>query len=128
MLNYVMIMGRLTADPELRKTDSGIEFTGFSVAVQRPKSKGKETETDFFDCVAWGSRANIVCEHYSKGSMILIVGSLRNNRYTDKNGNKRTAAQILVKEVFFTEKKPSNSTIQAEPEFIDIGIDDNVPF
>lgn len=102
MLNYVMMLGRLTADPEMRTTESGAEFTAFSVAVQRPKSKDKETETDFFDCIAWDKRARVICDWYSKGSLIMIVGALRNRRYTDKNGNNRVANQIVVREVHFT--------------------------
>lgn len=102
MLNYVMMMGRLTADPELRTTENGNEFATFSIAVQRPKPKDGDNETDFFNCVAWRNRAKIVSEWYHKGDMIMIVGTLRNRRYTDKNGNNRIAEQIIVKEIHFT--------------------------
>ena len=142
MLNYVMMMGRLTADTQLRKTESGIEFTVFSIAVQRPKSKERESETDFFDCIAWGSRAKVICDWYEKGSMIMLVGTLRNRRYTDKNGNNRTSAQIVVREIYFTggQKKNDNDdplpptpeelkdfTIISDADYPDSD-DDGVPF
>ena len=145
MLNYVMIMGRLTADPELKITSNGIAVTSFSIAVQRSKPKGKEPQTDYFDCVAWNNRAKIVCDWYSKGSLIMLVGTLRNNKYTDKNGIDRTVNRILVREIHFTNNKKikpesegsnadsdlDNALImqfESESEFIDFGIDDGVPF
>lgn len=110
MLNYVMMMGRLTADPEVRSTESGSELATFSIAVQRPKRKdGAESGADFFNCVAWSGKARIVSEWYHKGDMIMIVGTLRNRKYTDKNGNKRTYEQIIVKEIYFTGGQKKNS-------------------
>jgi single-strand DNA-binding protein len=118
MLNYVMMMGRLTADPELRTTENGTDFTAFSVAVQRPKQKDKDPETDFFNCIAWRNRAKIVAEWYHKGDMIMFVGTLRNRRYTDKNGNNRYAEQIIIKEIYFTggKKSGSNEDLPSTPE------------
>lgn len=102
MLNTIHIMGRLTADPIPRETDSGIHFTTFSIAVQRPKRSGEESEADFFNCIAWNKLADIVEKWYSKGEMILLAGTLRNHRYTDKNGVNHTSTQIVVREVHFT--------------------------
>lgn len=147
MINYVMMMGRLTADPELLTTANGNDFTAFSIAVQRPKQKDGEAETDFFNCVAWRNRAKIISEWYHKGDMIMIVGTLRNRRYTDKNGNNRIAEQIIVKEIHFTgNQRKSNETasnLTPKPdelngftvlseselaEFEDVLTDDGVPF
>lgn len=147
MLNYVMMMGRLTADPELRTTENGNEFSTFSIAVQRPKPKDGEAQTDFFNCVAWRNRARIVSEWYHKGDMIMIVGTLHNRRWTDKNGNNRISEQIIVKEIHFTggQKKSSGavSNLPSAPdefndftvltesdlaEFEEVLTDDGVPF
>lgn len=146
MLNYVMMLGRLTAEPELRTTESGNDFATFSIAVQRPKPKDGEAAADFFNCIAWQSRAKIVTEWYHKGDMIMLVGTLRNRRWVDKNGNNRISEQIVIKEIHFTgsQKKseaasnlPATSdtlddfTVLSESdlaEFEDVLDDDGVPF
>lgn len=146
MLNYVMMMGRLTADPELRTTQNGNDLATFSIAVQRPKPKDGEAATDFFNCVAWRSRAKIVSEWYHRGDMIMVVGTLRNRRWTDKNGNNRITEQIIVKEIHFTGGQKRNDGISNLPptpdelsditilsesdlaEFEEVLTDDGVPF
>lgn len=116
MLNRIMMMGRLTADPELRNTQNGTELATFGVAVQRPKSKDGEAETDFFNCIAWKNRAKIVSEYYHKGDMILIEGTLRNRRWTDEEGKNHKIDQIVVTNIHFTggQKKNEISDVPAE--------------
>ena len=102
MLNKIFIMGRLTRDPELRRTQSGTAVTSFSLAVDRDyKSQSGEKETDFIDVVAWRSTAEFVSKYFQKGSMIAIEGSLQTRQYQDKNGNNRTATEVLASQVSF---------------------------
>jgi len=94
MLNCAIIMGRLTADPELKTTQSGISVTSFSVAVDRNYTpKGQERQTDFINVVAWRQTAEFVTRYFHKGSMIAIEGSIQTRKYQDKNGNNRTAVE-----------------------------------
>ena len=87
MYNKVIIMGRLTADPELRQTPNNISVTSFTVACDRAYSKSAERQTDFIDCVAWRSTAEFVCRYFKKGQMIAVNGSIQTRNYVDKNGN-----------------------------------------
>lgn len=106
MLNHSVIMGRLTRDPELRRTDSGIAVTSFSVAVDRDRApEGQEKETDFIDCVAWRGTAEFVSKYFSKGSMIVVSGRLQIRSWTDKEGQKRRSAEIVADNVYFGEGK-----------------------
>lgn len=117
MLNMVMLMGRLTADPELRALESGKEYMKFTIAVQRPKSeKNPDPGADFFSCTAWEGVARTITQWYCKGDLILIQGTLRNNHYTDKENVKHYSDQILVKQVHFTssKRKDENSTTQPD--------------
>ena len=107
MLNHSIVMGRLTKDPELRRTDSGIAVTSFSIACDRDftnKDSG-ERETDFIDCVAWRSTAEFVSKYFSKGNMIVVSGRLQMRNYTDKDGNKRRVTEIVADNVYFGEGK-----------------------
>ncbi len=107
MLNHIVIMGRLTRDPELRRTGSGIAVTSFTVAVDRdfgPKDGG-ERETDFIDCVAWRSTGEFVSKYFTKGSMAVVSGRLQIRSWTDKDGNKRRTAEIVADNVYFGESK-----------------------
>ncbi len=109
MLNHIVIMGRLTRDPELRRTGSGIAVTSFTVAVDRdfaPKD-GSERETDFIDCVAWRSTGEFVSKYFTKGSMAVVSGRLQIRGWTDKDGNKRRTAEIVADNVYFGESKRS---------------------
>ena len=108
MLNVAIIMGRLTRDPELRRTNSGKPVAGFTVAVDRDYApEGQEKETDFIDCVAWNGTAEFVDKYFKKGNMIAVQGRLQIRNWTDKDGNKRKTAEILVSNVYFGESKKS---------------------
>ena len=111
MLNKVILMGRLTRDPEFRQTTSGVPVCRFSIAINRQfanKQTG-ERETDFIDCDAWRSTAEFVSRYFSKGSMILVEGQLRNNNYTDNNGVKHYSMRVMVDNVSFCESKGNNA-------------------
>ena len=108
MLNVAIIMGRLTRDVELRRTNSGKPVASFTVAVDRDYApEGQEKETDFIDCVAWNGTAEFVEKYFKKGSMIVVSGRLQLRNWTDKEGNKRKSAEILVSNVYFGESKKS---------------------
>ena len=110
MLNHITILGRLTRDPELRRTGSGIAVASFSVAVDRDFSgrDGGEKETDFIDCVAWRQTGEFVSKYFTKGSMIVVSGRLQIRSWTDKDGNKRRTAEVVADNVYFGESKRSN--------------------
>lgn len=106
MLNSVVVMGRLTADPELRHTPNDIAVTSFTIAHDRAfKSQGGERQADFFDCVAWRNNAEFITKYFKKGSMIAVNGTLQTRTYTDKNGNNRKAVEIVVDNAHFCEGK-----------------------
>lgn len=102
-MNKVFLLGRLTADPELRQTASNISVTSFTVAVNRPYVKGAERQADFIDVVAWRQSAEFVCRYFQKGKPILVEGRLQVRDYTDKNGNKRRAYEVQADNVSFVE-------------------------
>ena len=105
MLNIAAIMGRLTADPELRHTPNNVPVTSFSVAVARSfVRQGQERETDFINVVAWRSTAEFVCRYFKKGNMIAVNGSIQTRKYQDRDGNNRTAFEIVADNVHFCEK------------------------
>ncbi|MDD5887491.1 MAG: single-stranded DNA-binding protein [Oscillospiraceae bacterium] len=111
MLNCAVIMGRLTADPELRTTNSGISVTSFSVAVDRSYQRaGQERQTDFINVVAWRQTAEFVTRYFHKGSMIAVQGSIQTRKYTDRNGNNRTAFEIVADNVSFCGSKAESNT------------------
>ncbi len=111
MLNIAIIMGRLTADPELRSTPNGVSVCSFSVAVDRNYSKsGTERQTDFINCVAWRQTAEFISKYFRKGSMIAINGSIQQRSYTDKDGNKRYAFEIVVDNANFCGSKAESGT------------------
>ena len=109
MLNHIVIMGRLTRDPELRRTGTGIAVASFSVAVDRDfgKNENGEKETDFIDCVAWRQTGEFVSKYFTKGSMIVVSGRLQIRGWTDKDGNKRRTAEVVADNVYFGESKRS---------------------
>ena len=110
MLNSIIIMGRLTADPELRTTPSNLSVTSFTVAVDRNYKSGDERQTDFINCVAWRATADFVTRYFRKGQMIAVQGSLQVRNYEDKNGNKRTAYDVVADNVSFCgDKNQDNS-------------------
>ena len=107
MLNHITIMGRLTRDPELRRTGSGIAVASFTVAVDRDFGgrDGGEKETDFIDCVAWRQTGEFVSKYFTKGSMIVVSGRLQIRGWTDKDGNKRRTAEVVADNVYFGESR-----------------------
>ena len=141
MFNLVVLTGRLTADPELKTTSSGISVTTFSIAVNRRYRAGEETETDFINIVAWRQSAEFVAKYFKKGNLIGIEGSIQTRRYQDKNGNNRTAFEVVANNVQFVESKrdsaPSNMGVEPSAfsnadvnDFADLGdaTDDDLPF
>jgi single-strand DNA-binding protein len=115
MINKVILMGRLTADPELRQTTSGISSCRFSVALDRGY-KSKETgerQTDFINVIAWRQTAEFVSRYFSKGRMIIVEGSLRNNNYTDHNGIKHYSMDVQADNVTFGESKSASAASTA---------------
>ena len=109
MLNHITIMGRLTRDPELRRTGSGVAVASFTVAVDRDFGgrDGGEKETDFIDCVAWRQTGEFVSKYFTKGRMIVVSGRLQIRSWTDKDGNKRRTAEVVADNVYFGESKRS---------------------
>jgi len=101
MFNRIILMGRLTKDPELKTTQSGVTMCRFSIAVDRAYSKGQEKQTDFIDITAWRQTAEFVAKYFSKGRMILVEGKLQNNNYTDQNGVKHYQNVVIADSVAF---------------------------
>ncbi len=142
MLNSIIVMGRLTADPELRSTSSGLSVTSFTVAVDRGYARtGEERKTDFIPVVAWRQTADFVSKYFRKGSMIAVQGSLQSRSYEDKNGNKRVAYEIIADQVSFCGSKaesgtgsydsvsPSSYNNSSADDFASVvGDDDDLPF
>lgn len=110
MLNHICVMGRLTRDPELRTTQSGVSVTSFTLAVDRDyAANGAERETDFIDCVAWRSTAEFVAKYFVKGQMAVASGRLVSRKWQDRNGNNRTNWEVLADNVYFGEPKRQDS-------------------
>ena len=105
MLNHITIMGRLTKDPELRRTGSGVAVASFTVAVDRDFATNGEKETDFIDCVAWRQTGEFVDKYFGKGRMIVVSGRLQIRSWTDKDGNKRRTAEVVADNVYFGDSK-----------------------
>ena len=132
MLNHITVMGRLTKDPELRRTGTGTAVTSFTIACDRDianKETG-ERDVDFIDCVAWRGTGEFIEKHFSKGSMIVVSGRLQIRSWTDKEGNKRRTAEVLAENVYFGEsKKPSEDHTQPKNDFQPINDPDaQLPF
>lgn len=141
MVNCIVIMGRLVADPELRTTSSGLSVSSFTVAVDRSYTRpGEEKQTDFIPVVAWRNTADFVTKYFHKGSMIAVQGSLQTRKYEDRSGQKRTAFEIVADNVSFCGSKAeagnagigngnnasySNSTADDFSQVVD---DDDLPF
>ena len=110
MLNHITLMGRLTRDPELRRTGSGVAVASFSLAVDRDfgKNENGERETDFIDCVAWRQTGEFVSKYFTKGRMAVVSGRLQIRSWTDKDGNKRRTAEVVADNVYFGDSKRDN--------------------
>ena len=118
MLNKIIIMGRLTINPELRRTGSGTAVTSFSLACDRDfKSQSGEKETDFIEVVAWKNTAEFVSKYFSKGRMAVVEGRLQIRDWTDKAGNKRTTAEVVAENVYFADSKRSESNDNQKENF-----------
>ncbi len=148
MFNKAIVVGRLTADPELKQTPNGVSVTSFSLAVNRAFTpKGGERQTDFLDIVAWRQTAEFICRYFAKGRAILIEGSIQTRSYVDKNGQNRRAWEIVADSAHFVESKsaasPSTAPVPAEAaatqpapayssgnveDFADIDDDGDLPF
>lgn len=114
MINKVILMGRLTADPELKQTQNGVAVCRINVAVNRPKIKDKEQEADFISVQAWRNTAEFISKYFSKGKMIIVEGSLRNNNYTDQNGVKHYSMVVQADSVNFGESKGNQQNNQPQ--------------
>lgn len=109
-MNRVNLLGRITKDIELKETESKIKYTRFSIAVNKNyKNEDGEYEADFFNVIAWRKTAEIISEHFSKGSRIAISGKLQQNKYTDKDGVERTSVEIVAEDIDFIDKKKDNA-------------------
>ena len=141
MLNTAILMGRLTADPEVRQTPNGISVCSFSIAVDR--FANGERKADFINCVAWRNSAEFIARYFQKGSMIAVTGSIQTRNYEDKNGNKRTAFEVICDSVELCDSKndaqgaetaqggsfiPPAYQMPAQPKFEEIKTDDDLPF
>lgn len=128
-LNTVTLMGRLTASPELRTTETGTPVTSFTLAVNRDYQRDI---TDFFPCVAWRKTAEFAAKYFGKGSLAAVVGMLQNRRWTDRDGNNRTTTEIVVSNIYFAESKHAQSGETGALTSADFepvsGEDDGLPF
>ena len=110
MLNHIVLMGRLTRDPELRRTGSGVAVASFTLAVDRDyAAQGAEKETDFVDIVAWRGTAEFVSKYFAKGRMAVVSGRLQIRNWQDKEGNKRRSAEVVADNVYFGDSKRDNA-------------------
>lgn len=139
--NKVILIGNLTADPELKQTTSGLSVCSFNIAVNRPKSKEGEQKCDFITIQTWRQTAEFVCKYFKKGKAILVCGQLQTRSYTDNQGNKRTATEVVADEVAFvgnnesSDPKPQPSTYTPSayggnnaPQFEEVTTDGDLPF
>ena len=135
-LNKVILGGRMTADPELKTTTSGVSVTSFTVAVNR-RVKNGEAQADFINCTAWRNTAEFICKYFKKASSICLEGSLQVRSWTDKDGNKRYATEVIAEQAYFVDGKneqsngayiPEAYTSHQEARMEEVGYDDNLPF
>ena len=137
-MNNIILIGRLTAVPELKYTQNGTAYTRFSIAVDRPVKQGEEKQADFFNIVAWNKTAEFVCKYFGKGQRIALTGSVRTGSFTDRNGNKHYTFDVWANNVEFCESKSNSAPVQtAQPtsqptaytgEFVDLPYQDDLPF
>ena len=113
-MNKVILIGRLTSEPDFRQTTSGIPVCRIRIAVNRPKQKDKEQQADFINCTAWRSTAEFIARYFSKGSKIVVEGQLRNNDYTDQNNVKHFSMDVLIEGVEFGESKGTGGGSQPQ--------------
>lgn len=129
MLNYIVFQGRLTRDPELKITDSGISVTKFCVAVDRDYRNGDEKQTDFIDCVAFRGTADFIHKYFAKGRMIVVSGQLYSRKWQDKNGNNRVSWEVTAQNVYFGDSKTQAAPAPTDTAPTEITDDDaDLPF
>lgn len=144
MLNKVMLMGRLTADPILRQTATNLSVTRFTLAVNRSYAKKDGTrEADFFDIVCWRNTADFVAKYFAKGAQVVVSGSLQTRAWKDKEGNNRKTVEVVADEIFFADSKRDSTRTDSSPapamaepayasdetdDFLELTSDDELPF
>ena len=136
--NGATLGGRLTADPELKTTSSGITVTSFTIAINRRAGEDKEAKSDFINCIAWRQTAEFITRYFKKGSSICVVGAIQTRSWTDKDGNKKYATEVVVERAYFVDSKSENSVqntntgtydnAYSQASFQDIDTDDVLPF
>jgi single-strand DNA-binding protein len=114
-LNKVILIGHMTADPEIKMTPSGVGVCSFSIGVNRKYTKGEQSQSDFINIVAWRQQAEFVCKYFKKGQAICICGSLQTRSWTDNSGNRRYATEVVADEVSFVERKEGAQSVKNEP-------------
>lgn len=141
-LNKVILIGNLTADPELKQTTSGISVVTFTIAVNRRVTKDADKQCDFINIVAWRQSAEFVSRYFKKGKPILVCGSIQTRNYTDNQGNKRYVTEVVADEVGFVESKSEGSVsvqtpeqfqyatgqVDSSPKFEPVDEDEDIPF
>ena len=132
-VNVSILIGRLTGDPELKQTPSGVSVTSFSIAVNRPYSKDKEPQADFINIVAWRNTAEFIAKYFQKGSAIFIKGAIQTRSWTDGNGNKRYATEVVADEAQFVEGKKTENEAPSAPyanagQFEEMTSEEELPF
>lgn len=131
MLNKCFLLGRMTKDPEIRRTNGGAAVTSFTLAVERDFKTNGEKETDFIEVVAWRNTAEFVSKYFSKGRMAIVEGRLQIRDWTDKNGNKRRTAEVVADNVYFGDSKRENREVPEykQADFAEISEEDGeLPF
>ena len=129
MLNTVILMGRLTKDPELKQTPQGVSVATFSLAVDRNYAKGEDKQTDFINIIAWRNTADFVSKYFTKGQLIAVRGRLQTRTWQDQSGQKRYAVDVVADEVFFAESKSKTEQTDENPIMQGFSVsDENLPF
>lgn len=128
MLNHISLLGRLTRDPELRRTQTGVAVANFAIACDRDRNADGERQTDFIEIVAWRNTAEFVSKYLKKGSLVAISGRLQMRRYTANDGTNRTQAEVVADSVYFGKSKREQVPVTSS-EFSELDEDDgNLPF
>ena len=132
-LNKILLIGRLTDNPELKNTPSGVSVTTFDIAVNRPKNKDRDQTADFIPVVAWRGTAEFICKYFGKGSAIFVEGALQTRTYEDKEGKKHKVYEVLANNVDFMEGKKENggngNFSANKPDFEEVSVEDEtLPF
>ena len=134
MFNLVVLTGRLTADPELKTTPTGVNVTSSSIAVSRRYRSGEETQADFINIVAWRQTAEFISKHFQKGTRIAVVGSIQTRSWEDNEGHKRKAVEVVADSVYFADAKKDAeagsyaANAYASGGFEELGPDEEIPF